>query len=193
MKRAQEGVKRGKMAEKIDFEKISHEVWKSLKRALEKIDAKKTEKLIESILREEKVFVCGRGRSELVGKAFAMRLMQLGMESYVVGETTAPAICRDDLLIAISGSGDTEIVYDIVKEAKKQKALVVAITANTKSRIAKESKFAIEIKAKQNKKSEPLASLFEEAALIYLDSVIVELMERLHKKSSDMWKKHANL
>ena len=40
-------------------------------------------------------------------KMAAMRLMHLGLTVHVVGETTAPAIRSNDLLLAASGSGTT--------------------------------------------------------------------------------------
>jgi Predicted sugar phosphate isomerase involved in capsule formation len=45
----------------------------------------------------------GAGRSGLVAKAFAMRLMHLGMISYVVGETITPALQTGDLIVVLSG------------------------------------------------------------------------------------------
>lgn len=39
-----------------------------------------------------RIFVIGEGRSGLMARAFAMRLMHLGAVSYVIGETITPAI-----------------------------------------------------------------------------------------------------
>lgn len=64
--------------------------------------------MIEEIRNSDRIFVVGTGRSELVGKAFAMRLMHLGFNVHVVGEVTTPAIRDKDCLIAISGSGETK-------------------------------------------------------------------------------------
>ena len=47
---------------------------------------------IEIITTADNIFVTGAGRSGLAAKAFAMRLMHLGLSSYVVGETISPAI-----------------------------------------------------------------------------------------------------
>lgn len=53
------------------------------------------------------VVVAGEGRSGFMAKAFAMRLMHLGVPVHVVGETTTPALGSADLLVAVSGSGTT--------------------------------------------------------------------------------------
>ena len=61
----------------------------------------------------------GAGRSGLAAKAFAMRLMHLGFNVYLVGETTTPAVQPDDLVIAVSGSGETPSIANLGTIAKK--------------------------------------------------------------------------
>lgn len=60
-------------------------------------------KLSKNFCKDKRVFVDGEGRSGLMGKAFAMRLMHIGYNSFVLGETITPSVKRDDLYIAISG------------------------------------------------------------------------------------------
>lgn len=64
---------------------------------LEDIDLSTVEvmldKLIDARNKNKKVLVVGAGRSELVGKAFAMRLMHLSFNIYVLGETITPSFC----------------------------------------------------------------------------------------------------
>ncbi|GAA6621429.1 hypothetical protein [Scytonema sp. NUACC26] len=61
--------------------------------------------LIQAILNTKRIFVEGEGRSGFAIRMAAMRLMHLGLQDYVVGETTTPSIEKGDLLIACSGSG----------------------------------------------------------------------------------------
>ena len=63
--------------------------------------------LVQTVKAVPRVFITGAGRSGLVGRFFVMRLVHLGKSAFVVGETTTPAINEGDLLIAISGSGNT--------------------------------------------------------------------------------------
>ena len=51
---------------------------------LEEIDENTVEEIITEILKANKIFIVGAGRSGLVGKAFAMRLMQIGFKVYVL-------------------------------------------------------------------------------------------------------------
>ena len=74
----------------------------------------------EIIMNSKNVFVTGAGRSGLAAKAFAMRLMHLGISSYVVGETISPAIYDDDCIIAISGSGETNTIVSAARIAKNR-------------------------------------------------------------------------
>ncbi|HJJ46223.1 MAG TPA: SIS domain-containing protein, partial [Methanocorpusculum sp.] len=53
---------------------------------------------IDGILQAKRIYVIGAGRSGLVAKSFAMRLMHTGFISYVVGETITPAVAEGDLL-----------------------------------------------------------------------------------------------
>lgn len=93
--------------------------------------------LIAKIKASRRVFVCGTGRSGLMLKAFAMRLMQLGLTSYVVGETTTPSIGKGDLLIVASASGETASVCMTAQSALKQGAELAIITSAQKSTLGK--------------------------------------------------------
>jgi len=79
----------------------------------------------------------GAGRSGLVAKAFAMRLMHLGFSSFVVGETITPAMTGNDLMVVFSGSGKTKTVADIAETAKEIGARLALITSNRDSRIGR--------------------------------------------------------
>lgn len=61
--------------------------------------------LMKEINAAKRIFVGGAGRSLLSMKSFAMRLMQTGHETYLVGEVCTPSIQTGDLLIVGSGSG----------------------------------------------------------------------------------------
>lgn len=64
------------------------------------------EDLISTIMSSEKVFVSGAGRSGLMGKSFAMRLMHMGINAFVTGETVTPVFTEKRL--AYRGHGIRE-------------------------------------------------------------------------------------
>lgn len=90
--------------------------------ALEMMSDSEIDSFIDILLKTykegRKVLIIGAGRSGLVGKAFAMRLMHLGFNVYVLGETIVPALNNNDLVIAISGSGRTKLVVTAAEAAK---------------------------------------------------------------------------
>src|SRR5665811_559677 len=62
----------------------------------------------------KRIFIAGAGRSRLVGNFFAMRLVHGGYDVSVVGEIVTPSIKAGDLLIIISGSGETEQLISLI-------------------------------------------------------------------------------
>ena len=57
----------------------------------ERIEDDEVERLLGAIRGARRIYVMGAGRSGLVAKGFAMRLMHLGLSSFVVGETITPS------------------------------------------------------------------------------------------------------
>lgn len=177
------------------------------------VDRKQTERMVEMLMEalssNRILLVVGAGRSGLVGRAFAMRLMHLGFRVYVVGETITPAIGENDVLIAISGSGTTGIVVAAAEAAKRMKAKIIAITTFLQSPLAKLADHIVIVpgRAKTSLETDyftrqilgvheplaPLGTLFEIGAMIFLDSIIVELMHRLGKTEEEMKARHAKI
>ncbi len=167
------------------------------------------ESLIKAIITSEKVFLYGAGRSGLVAKAFAMRLMHLGITVYVVGESVTPSITDKDLLITISGSGETTSIVTSGKIAKSSGAKLAVITSYPTSSLGKMADIVVLIKGRTKLIGEkdfflrqikgehyplaPLGTLFEVAVLVFLDALIVELMVRLGKTEDEMRYRHTQL
>jgi len=167
-------------------------------------------KTIEEIYRaNNKILVVGVGRSGLVGRAFAMRLRHLGVRSYVVGETITPSVEEGDLLVAISGSGSTQIVVAAAEAAKRMKAKVAAITTYYDSPLGRLADLVVFVPGRTKLASmddyfarqilgiheplSPLGTLFEDASMVVLDAVVAELMKRLGTNESELARRHANI
>ncbi len=165
------------------------------------IDLKQVEELIRAIEDAKNIFVMGAGRSGFIAKSFAMRLMHLGYRVYVVGETVTPRIGKDDVLISISGSGETTSVVNISKKAKEQiGSKLVAITHNQNSTLAKMSDVVVLLKAKAKTQRDdelakiaPLGTMFELTAMIFLDGLVAELMNLKSLTEKDLEERHAVL
>jgi len=167
--------------------------------------------LIREILAAKRVYVMGAGRSGLVARAFAMRLMHLGLTSYVVGETVTPAVNPDDLVVVFSGSGETKTVADIAESAKQVGSRLCLITSKRESRIGRIADCCVVIESRRDatgdeaaefeirqmmgkhKSFAPLGTLFETASVIFADAVISRLME-IRGVNVEMLKgRHVNL
>ena len=182
-------------------------------KAMSELDLDQVEKMINLILdaRDKKIFIIGMGRSGFVGRAFALRLMNLGFNVYFLGETITPAAIDGDLVIAISGTGTTKTVLTASSIAKEIGVKVVAVTSYCESPLGHIADHIVllggrtkigwprdeEYLARQlHGESEPLSplgSIFENNCLIFLDSVIVELMHRLGKTETEMRGLHATI
>ena len=166
---------------------------------------------IQAILDAKRIYVMGAGRSGLVAKSFAMRLMHTGFTSYVVGETITPAIAEGDLIIAFSGSGNTKTIADIAETAKNFGVKVALISSDENSRIGKIADFMIKIEtqrdpiAKDSHEYEirqmlgayrsfaPLGTIFETSSLIFSDAVISTIMTMKKIDESELKRRHTNI
>jgi len=173
-----------------------------MQRVLAQVSSAGLERLTEEILKAERIYVAGGGRSGLMARALAMRLMHLGLVTYVVGETTTPAIQRGDLLIACSASGETHVTVVVSQVAREAGARVFAISAVPDSPMARQADETIVIPAPSKRtgpraEAEPSAqyggSLFEQALLVVLDAVSAEIGRRLGRGPQDLASRHANL
>lgn len=177
------------------------DVVKELGRTLSHISAIKAEQLAEEITSAKKILVAGAGRSGLAMKAFAMRLAHMGFDAYVVGETVTPNFERSDLLLIGSGSGETGSLISMAGKAKKIGGSIALITILPESSIGKLSDIIVRIPAPTPKavgaeawtSIQPMGSLFEQSLFVFLDIVILKLMEELTNDSANMFKRHANL
>jgi 6-phospho-3-hexuloisomerase len=167
-----------------------------------KIQSTEIEKAISLIDGTEgRIFCAGAGRSGLVIKAFAMRLMHLGKNVCVVGDITSPAFRDGDVLIVLSGSGSTGSLISYAHKAKAFGGRIILFTIDKNSPIAKEADIVIEISAPSPKaleggrgtSAQPMGSLFEQSAFIVLDAIIMEIMQGGGNKAIEMFSRHANL
>ena len=172
--------------------KLSGKILEELGSILRQVHAESAGKLVEGVLSSDRIFLVGMGRSGLVARSFAMRLMQLGLQVYVVGDTTAPAIEERDLLIAISGSGETGITHHIISAAKGFGARVFLLTARNTSKIGDISDLVL-VLPDVPQSLLPLRSAFEGAARIFLDTMVILIMEKMGTTQQEMMDRHNNL
>ncbi len=177
----------------------------------ERIEDEEVDRLIGALTGANRVFVMGAGRSGLVAKGFAMRLMHLGLQSFVVGETITPSFGVDDAMVIFSGSGRTKTVVDIATTAKEIGGKLCVITANPAGGVATMADVVVEIESNrdpgiddsceferrqmtgEHKSFAPLGTIFETTAMVFADAVISRLMELGQVDEGQMKKRHTNI
>ncbi len=168
---------------------------------LKHIDQNDANALADAILSCRRVFAAGAGRSGLLLRCAAMRLMHMDKPVYVVGEIVTPAIGEGDLLLIASGSGETGSLVNMAKKAVSVGAEVALVTANPASTIAGLARVTVRLPAPTPKAAiadfipsqQPMGNLFEQGTFLFLDALVMELMQRTGKTSEVMFRRHANL
>lgn len=145
------------------------------------------------------VVVAGEGRSGFMARAFAMRLMHLGLHVHVVGETTTPALRQGDLVVAVSGSGTTMSTVRTAEQARAVGATVVAVSTDPAAPLADAADAVVTVPAatKYRRPGEaatiqPLSSLFDQVCHLVFDAVCLRLALLREVDNAAAREAHAN-
>lgn len=185
------------------------EILEHLQVSSKKLRSEQVDGFIDALLGAKRVFVVGAGRSGLVVRAFAMRLMHLGIDVHVIGETITPALRDDDFLVALSGSGKTSFAVSAAKIAKRIGTKIAVITSYPRSTLAKLADHIITLPGRtkiaamesyldrqivgEYESLAPMGTLFEVTALVFLDSVVASLIVKLGRKEEELRARHATI
>ena len=170
-------------------------------RTLRQVDADEVEALLAALLAAERVFLAGKGRTGLQMRAFAMRLMHLGLSVHVVDDVTTPAIGAGDLLLIGSSSGRTGSLLRYVETVSASGARLATLTGNLDSPIAAAAHCRVYIPATNFKAGGSnsagtvlvMGSLFEHCLGLVCDLLIIRLKAALGVDEARMNARHANL
>lgn len=179
------------------------EIIEQLNLNVQKINIKSILNLIDLILEvkniERLVFVYGAGRSGFVGRCFAQRLMHLGINSCYISDAITHQYTHQDLVIIISGSGETPSSVAIAQKAKNIGGKIALLTGNVHSTISNLSDCIIKIEGKSKDIAvskhtlAPYTSLFDISTLSVLDSIGGTLMDLLGITEKEIDQRHATL
>lgn len=103
--------------------------------------------VVEEILKSEgKVVVTGIGKSGLIGKKIAATLASTGTHSVFMNSAEGlhgdlGMISKEDVVIAISNSGNSDEIVAILPSIKKIGAKIVAMTGNRNSKLGREADY----------------------------------------------------
>ncbi len=141
------------------------------------------EELVEAVLSSDRIFVKS---SRPPARSIAMNLTQLGLQAYVAGDATTPAIEKGDLLIVISpaipwtrttihdvvpGAWTRTTIYDVASGAKSSGASVVLLTDRIPSARIRDVCDLLFV----------LGPDFDEAAGLFVDELVTLITEKRRK------------
>ena len=183
------------------FNNYHKKIIEEIENTLNKISDKDNKRLAEYISNSKSIFIAGAGRTGLIMKSFAIRLAQMGLKVFVVGEAITPSIKSDNMLIIGSGSGQTESLVAIARKAKKIGVKLALITMSPDSPLAELADVTVEIPVKISKLEvndlkysiQPMCNLFEQSLLIFLDSLSMSLIKIKKINIETLYQNHANL
>lgn len=173
-----------------------------LKEDAQHVKEDEVQNVVDLILKANKVFVTGAGRSGFAARAFSNRLLHLGFNVSFVGEPTTPPIKKDDVLIICSGSGSTKSLVSNAKVATENGAKIALLTIFPDSTIGKMAAACIEIPGITSKTTElnvkkstiqPRGSSFEQLTWLICDSMIMSLKEKTNQTNDELYARHANM
>jgi 6-phospho-3-hexuloisomerase len=182
----------------MTFREASERILGETGAVLGQVDEEQIAALREAIRAAGAIFLTGDGRSGLVGRCLAMRLMQLGLNCHVLGETATPPIRAGDLLIAVSGAGRSEVTCARARAAARAGAKVIAVTACRAAPLAGAADSTLLIPtAADGRRSQTSTqhggSLFEQCTLLAFDAIALQLQGELGQTSGQMDGRHATV
>lgn len=185
-----------------DIKDVFAKMVREIDECLGKVRQESIEQALLTITSAGRVFLAGSGRSALGIRGFAMRLMHLGIDAHLVGESTTPPIGAGDCLIIGSGSGTTASLLALAEPAKEIGAKIVLFTIDPNSPMAQRANSVVVIPASSPKARistpdgqsiQPMGSLFEQCLFLLLDALVLVLMQTYKVTAAEMFARHANL
>ena len=180
-----------------EINKILTEVSNEVSDVVKSVDTSELLGLSEYFLKADSIFIYGNGRSGLVGKMIAMRLMHSGFKTYVIGETNTPDFAGKDLLVVLSGSGGGTAVLNMLDKVRTigGKAVLVTAADDPDKHNRFDASLFIEASTKKNDipTIQPLGNQFDQAMHLILDALILYLNAQNDTSNEDLKRRHFNL
>lgn len=162
--------------------------------ALERVDPASVARVVQTLSKAPQIFVYGAGRSGIVGRAFAMRLVQAGLRAYVIGESVTPIVRRGDVVVIVSGQGESYSSIQTANIVRREGAELIVLTGRATSKLAHTASILVLLEFGEDAdrpRFAPLGTLFESASLRFTDAVIAEVLAARGESELSMRGRHA--
>ncbi len=176
---------------------IAEKIIEQIDGAIKGIDEHQIDEMVHALMESKKIFVAGSGRSGLAARSFASRIVDLGYDVYVVGETITPSAKSLDTILAISGSGETSYTLNAAEVGKKLGAKIIAITSYPESPLARLGDIVVHMPGRVtgpvqagikdyltrqitgiHEPFTPAGTAFELSCMVLLESVVIAIKEK---------------
>jgi len=162
--------------------------------ALARVNVAALARAVDLLSHAPQIFVYGSGRSGIIGRAFAMRLVQAGVRAYVIGESVTPIVRKGDVVFILSGQGESYSSMQTANIVRREGADLIVLTARATSKLAHAATLLIAIEFPEDAdrpRFAPLGTLFESASLRLTDAIIAELIAARGETEESMRQRHA--
>jgi arabinose-5-phosphate isomerase len=138
-----------------------------------------------------RVAVTGLGKSGLIGRKVAATFSSTGTPAFFLHASEAlhgdlGVLATGDVLVAISSSGETEELIELLEAVKRLRIKLLTLTGNSRSTLALASDAVLDIAVKEEACSLNLAPTASTAAALAMgDALAIALLERRGFKEED--------
>jgi 6-phospho 3-hexuloisomerase len=176
------------------FSRAQAYIGRRVSEALDRIDPSAIDRAVAILDKAPTTFVYGAGRSGIIGRAFAMRLVQAGLTAFVIGESVTPIVRRGDAVFIVSGAGESQSSTLTANIVRREGADLVVLTGRATSKLAHAATLLLALEFPEDedrRRLAPLGTLFESASLRLTDGLIAELMRVRRESEESMRRRHA--
>ncbi|MBD3246531.1 MAG: KpsF/GutQ family sugar-phosphate isomerase [Candidatus Omnitrophica bacterium] len=131
-----------------------------------------------------RIVVTGMGKAGIIGQKFSATLSSTGSSSFWLHAAEAVhgdlgRIKEDDIVVALSYSGETDEIKNLIPFVKKIGAKIIAVTGKEKSSLAKYSDSVISVKVAKEACPLNLAPTTSTTAMLAICDVISVILQKL--------------
>lgn len=176
------------------FHRAERYIGERVTESVGRLDPATVLRAVAVLTRAPTTFVYGAGRSGIIGRAFAMRLVQAGVTAFVIGESVTPIVRPGDAVFILSNQGESYSSIQTANIVRREGADLIVVTARPTSKLAHAATLLLPLQFPEEAgrgEVAPLGTLFESASLRVTDALIAEVMRVRGETEETMRRRHA--
>lgn len=169
---------------------------KAVRGLLDEAFEKAVEAVVQTLSNRGKIIIVGIGKSGNIGRKIAATLTSTGSTSVVLDSVDALhgdlGILNDgDAVLALSYSGESEELLNLLPAIKRFAAPIIAMTGNTRSTLAKRSDVVLNVKVPKEACPFNLAPTSSTTAMLVMgDALAMAVLQARGFKEQDFARRH---